>query len=63
MKCNHDKKYYEILHYKHNHSHFEYPKGAEHYSEYSTIRCTKCGMVWRTKAKYVEILKEINNAR
>ena len=29
MKCNHDKKYYEILHYKHNHSHFEYPKGKE----------------------------------
>ena len=51
-------KYYKILHCKHNHSHFEYPKGEEHYSEYSTICCTKCGMIWRTKAKYVETLKE-----
>lgn len=47
-----------IIHYKHNHSHFEYPKDEEHYSDYSTVKCTECGMVWRTKAKYVETLRK-----
>lgn len=65
-KCNHRK--WEVLHYKHNHSAFEQPKYAEHYSEYSTIICKNCGSVWRTKAKYVDKLPkspfyEDNNER
>lgn len=56
LKCKCGYENYEIWHYKHNHSHFEYPKGGEHYSEYSTIHCKKCNAVWRTKAKYVEHL-------
>lgn len=57
MKCKCEKPNWVILHYKHNHSYFEYPKGGEHYSDYSTIMCKSCGMVWRTKAKYVENLE------
>lgn len=51
-----DKKQWEVLHYKHNHSAFESPKYGEHSSQYSTVRCKVCGMVWHTKALYVEQL-------
>ncbi len=30
-------------------------------SDYSCIQCHACGMVWRTKADYVSILKDGNN--
>ena len=39
-----------------NHSHFESPKGAAHYSEYSLVTCIECGANFRTKAKYVDEL-------
>ncbi len=48
------KKVYRIIHYHHNHSHFESPKGEEHYSEYSGIICLKCEWSFRSKAKWVE---------
>lgn len=54
-KCNNPK--WIIVHYKHNHSYFEYPKGKEHASDYSEIMCENCGKYWRTKAKYVEGLE------
>lgn len=56
VRCKCDNPEWKVLHYKHNHSAFETPKYAEHYSEYSTIICMNCGHVWRTKAKYVEDL-------
>jgi len=46
------------VHRYHNHSHFEYPKGAAHPSDYSTVRCLSCGAIGRTKAKYVDFLKD-----
>lgn len=55
-KCNCNKPDWVIIHYKHNHSAFESPKYAPHYSEYSTVYCNSCGGLWRTKAKYVESL-------
>jgi len=36
-----------------NYSAFESPKNGFHYSDYSSVKCTKCGMIWRTKANYV----------
>ena len=41
-----------------NRSHFESPKGALHYSEYSTIMCKNCQMCVRSKAKYVDKLSD-----
>lgn len=55
-KCNNPR--WEILHYKHNHSAFQYPKYGEHYSDYSTVICRNCGSVWRTKANYVDKLPQ-----
>lgn len=39
--------------YKANYSYFERPKGQRHPSEYSTVKCSKCTMVIRTKSEYV----------
>jgi hypothetical protein len=55
-----DKNNWRVIHRNHNHSHFESPKGAEHYSKYSTVRCMKCQSIGRTKAKYVSHLLDIN---
>ena len=52
-----DKNNWYVLTYHGNYSHFQYPKGQFHYSDYSTVVCQKCSSVWRTKAKYVENLK------
>lgn len=41
-----------------NFSHFESPKGGYHYSNYSSVHCAKCDAMWRTKAKYVNELKD-----
>ena len=49
---------WKVLHRKHNHSAFESPPYAEHVSEYSTVICEKCGGCGRTKAKYVDGLKD-----
>jgi hypothetical protein len=54
-----DKKNWKVVHRNHNHSAFESPKYAEHYSEYSTVKCLKCGLIGRTKAKYVCELDDI----
>lgn len=50
-----------VIHYKHNHSYFETPKGGWHRSDYSTIECKKCGHVFHTKAKYVDTLPLCNS--
>ncbi|MCH3962660.1 MAG: hypothetical protein LKE46_00060 [Clostridium sp.] len=42
-----------------NYSEFESPKGAFHPSKYSSVRCLKCGSIWRTKANYVNELEDI----
>jgi len=49
---------WRVRHRLHNHSHFESPKGAAHHSERSTVICLQCGMLWRTKAKYVYYIKD-----
>ena len=49
---------WKVLHRNHNHSVFESPKYCEHYSEYSSVRCVKCGSIGRTKAKYVVELED-----
>lgn len=43
--------YWEITHYRHNHSAFSGYRETP--SRYSEIHCRKCGRFWRTKAKYV----------
>ncbi len=53
-----DKKNWVVKHRNHNHSAFESPKYEEHYSEYSSVRCTKCHACGRTKAKYVCLLED-----
>ena len=57
MKCKCNNPKWFVIHYKHNHSAFEYPKYQEHYSDYSTVVCKNCYATWRTKAKYVENLE------
>jgi len=42
--------------YKTNYSYFESPKGCAHYSDYSTVRCSRCLMLIRSKAKFVDDL-------
>lgn len=56
-----DKRNWLVVHRYHNHSHFESPKGAEHQSDYSTVRCTKCGAIGSTKATYVDGLADDDN--
>lgn len=51
--CRCDRESYRVAHRNHNHSHFESPKGAAHYSEYSGIVCLNCGWRFRSKAKWV----------
>lgn len=58
--CSRD--YYRVLHRNHNHSHFETPKGAEHFSWYSGIVCLRCGWIFRTKAKWVNRTPEVTEA-
>lgn len=48
-----------VIHYKHNHSYFESPQGAMHWSEWSKIECKKCGHVFSSKAQYVDQLPMI----
>jgi len=53
-----DKRAWVVIHRNHNHSAFESPKFYEHYSDYSTVKCLRCGAIGRTKAKYVNLLKD-----
>ena len=53
-----DKKNWRVVHRNHNHSYFETPKGEEHYSAYSCVRCIKCKAMGQTKAMYVNDLKD-----
>jgi len=48
-----------IIHRHHNHSAFEYPKNAAHYSDYSTVWCKTCNALGRTKAEYVDELRDV----
>ena len=57
--CLCDRKYYRVEHRNHNHSYFESPKGAAHYSDYSGIRCMNCGHRFRSKAKWVKSCPDI----
>jgi hypothetical protein len=41
-----------------NYSYFEKPKGSAHVSDYSTVRCSKCQMLMRSKAKFVNSLPD-----
>lgn len=44
-----------VLVYKGNHSYFNAgPRGSFAPSNYSLVRCVKCGRSWRTKAKWIE---------
>lgn len=53
-----EKRNWIVLTRKGNHSYFEYPKGGFHPSNYSTVYCCSCGSMGRTKAKYVEKLRD-----
>lgn len=53
-----DKSNYAVRERNCNHSYFESPRGARHYSDYSLVACKKCGGLWRTKAKYVASLPD-----
>lgn len=46
-----------------NHSYFQYPGGAKHYSDWSSVQCLKCHRFWRTKAKYIDELPDAKEAR
>jgi hypothetical protein len=48
--------HWRVLQYLCNHSAFN--GGHRTPSDYSSVRCTKCGSVWRTKARYVHGLRE-----
>ena len=43
-----------------NYSHFEYPQGRFHSSRHSLVYCKSCRSLGRTKAKYVDLLKDGN---
>ena len=58
--CSRD--FYRVEHRNHNHSYFEKPQGAAHYSDYSGIRCLACGWHFRTKAKWVMTCPDIAEA-
>jgi uncharacterized Zn finger protein len=47
---------WRVIQRKCNHSAFN----GYHYtpSDYSAVRCEKCGHIWRTKAKYVDDLQD-----
>ena len=47
---------WEVTKYQYNNSVFA--SGGYETSAYSTVRCTKCLGIWRTKANYVEELME-----
>lgn len=50
--CNCKPRNIEVLQRKCNHSAFNGYRYTP--SDYSLVRCLKCGAVWRTKAKYVD---------
>lgn len=50
-------KRWRIVTYQGNHSAFNGYRFAS--SEYSSITCLDCSACWRTKAKYVEDLKDL----
>lgn len=58
--CRCDRKHYRVLHRNHNHSYFEYPKGQQHFSNYSGIICMRCGWIFRSKAKWVLACPDIS---
>lgn len=55
------RKYWRVLHRKHNHTYFHRPQGQPCKSDYSTVICLKCPLQFRTKAKYVDSLKDFSH--
>lgn len=56
------RKNWRVTRRNYNNSYFEYPKGQKHYSEYSSVICISkdCMGNFRTKAKYVDDLKDFD---
>jgi len=52
------RKNWRVLHRNHNHSYFQRPQGGRHCSDYSCVVCLKCPGMFRTKANYVDELKD-----
>lgn len=59
--CNCDPKFRRVQIRNGNYSAFESPKYQFHPSDYSLIRCMKCGWVFRSNAKWVEQCKDISD--
>lgn len=57
--CNCGKENWIVIHYKHNHSAFESPKYGWHKSVYSVVQCQKCGIIFSSKSKYVDNLRQV----
>ena len=57
-----DKNNWRVLHRKCNYSAFESPKYGRHPSDYSTVFCLRCNALGRTKANYVDGLKDITTS-
>lgn len=57
--CKCGKENWIVIHYRHNHSAFQYPKYAKHTSVYSKIQCQKCGNVFSSKSKFVDDLPRV----
>ena len=55
-QCKCPRSYYRVEHRRHNHAYFEYPKGGEHYSDYSGIRFMRCGWRFRCREKWVDAI-------
>ena len=53
-----DKKNWVVTRRHYNNSYFQKPKGEPHYSDYSSVYCSKCRKLWRTKSKYVKNLPD-----
>jgi len=60
--CQCSRDYYRVEHRNHNHSHFETPKGEEHFTKYSGIVCLRCGWRFRTKANWVNSTPDVTEA-
>lgn len=51
-------KFWYVSQRHYNLSYFEKPKGCEHISDYSTVRCSRCSMCFRSKASFVDYLPD-----
>ncbi len=51
-------KFWYVSRRNYNLSYFEKPKGCQHYSDYSTVECSRCFMNMRSKAWFVDSLPD-----